>query len=80
MLKLANDIAAKDELTGLTMENNRIVDVEGLSKLFAQLKTFDRIEKLEFRQNGFNTAIMQAIRDGIVHKNELRVSPPASLS
>lgn len=65
-------IAAKDELTSLTLENNRITDTEGFGKLLSQLKTFERIEKLEFRQNGFTPIMSNCIRDGIIHKNELR--------
>ena len=74
VVALANDIAAKDELTSLTLENNRITDTEGFGKLLSQLKTFERIEKLEFRQNGFTPIMSNCIRDGIIHKNELRVS------
>ena len=74
VVALANDIAGKDELTALTLENNRVTDIEGFCKLLTNLKTFERIEKLEFRQNGFTPQMSTAIKDGIMHKNELRVS------
>jgi len=42
-------LAEMDDLTSFTFENNRIEDVEAIGKLFANLKTFDRIENLNFR-------------------------------
>ena len=54
----ANRLAEMDDLTAFTFENNRIEDVEAVAKLFANLKTFDRIENLNFRQNNFTTPIL----------------------
>lgn len=56
------------------MENNKIVDVDGMCQVFAQLKAYDRLEGINFRQNNFNDKLIEALADGIKMKKELRVS------
>lgn len=36
-------------MTQLTLENNNIVDVEGMCMVFASLKNFDKLEGVNFR-------------------------------
>ena len=45
----ANRLAELNELTSFTFENNKIEDAESICKLFTNLKTFERIENLNFR-------------------------------
>ena len=62
------------ELNALTIENNRITDVEAVCALLANLKNFDKLESLNIRQNDFTPAISAALAEGIANKKELRVS------
>ena len=59
----------------MTFENNEIVDVKGMCAVFKQLRSFEKLESLNFRCNkNFNDEIVQALSDGIILKKELRVS------
>lgn len=63
------------DLVSLTFENNVIQDEGAVASLFQNLKTFDRLENLNIRQNKFTNRIVEALCDGVMHKKELRVSP-----
>jgi hypothetical protein len=54
-VKTAEDLADMQELTGLTFENNRIEDEEGVCVLLRNLQNFHKLENLNIRQNKFNT-------------------------
>ena len=59
----------------MTFENNEIVDVKGMCAVFKQLRSFEKLESLNFRCNkNFNDEVVQALSDGIILKKELRVS------
>ena len=59
----------------MTFENNTIVDVNGMCNVFKQLKTFEKLESLNFRCNkNFGDEIVMALCEGIMLKKELRVS------
>jgi len=73
-LKIAKEIAALPDLTSLTFENNTVVDEESVCVLFQNLRTYERLENLNIRQNKFTQRITDALCDGIKHKKELRVS------
>jgi hypothetical protein len=52
-VKIAKEIAALPDLTSLTFENNIIVDEESVCVLFQNLKSYERLENLNIRQNKF---------------------------
>ena len=59
----------------MTFENNEILDIKGMCAVFKQLRSFEKLESLNFRCNkNFNDEIVQALSDGIILKKELRVS------
>jgi hypothetical protein len=59
----------------MTFENNNIVDVAGMCSVFKALKSFDKLESLNFRCNkNFNDDVVRALCEGIQLKKELRVS------
>lgn len=58
----------------LTFENNNIVDMEGISQIFASLRNYDKLEGINFRCNNFNEQVIEALCQGIKMKKELRVS------
>jgi hypothetical protein len=59
----------------MTFENNTIVDIPSMCNVFKQLKTFEKLESLNFRCNkGFGDEIVNALCEGIMLKKELRVS------
>ena len=62
------------ELQSLTFENNEIRDEEALCALFANLRTYERLENLNIRDNHFTFPIVNALAQGIADKRELRVS------
>ena len=47
--KILKDLKEKPELTQLTLENNKIVDIDGMCQVFAQLKSYDKLEGINFR-------------------------------
>lgn len=71
-LKFAKQIAAMPDLVSLTFENNVIQDEGAVASLFQNLKTFDRLENLNIRQNKFTNRMVDALCDGVMHKKELR--------
>ena len=59
----------------MTFENNNIVDIAGMCSVFRALKSFDKLESLNFRCNkNFNDDVVKALCEGIQLKKELRVS------
>ena len=59
----------------MTFENNNIVDIAGMCSVFKALKSFDKLESLNFRCNkNFNDDVVRALCEGIQLKKELRVS------
>ena len=59
----------------MTFENNTIVDVPGICAVFKQLRSFEKLESLNFRCNkNFNDDVIAALAEGINLKKELRVS------
>ena len=59
----------------MTFENNTIVDVAGICAVFRQLRSFEKLESLNFRCNkNFNDDVIAALAEGINLKKELRVS------
>lgn len=70
---MLKDLREKPELTQFTLENNKIVDVDGMCQVFAHLKTYDKLEGINFRQNNFDDRLIEALADGIRMKKELRV-------
>lgn len=73
-LKFAKMIAATPDLVSLTFEGNTIQDEAAVASLFQNLKTFDKIENLNIRQNMLTIRVVEALCEGITHKKELRVS------
>lgn len=68
------DLKERPELTKLTFENNNIKDFDGMCQVFQSLKSFDKLEGINFRQNNFNERVIEALAEGIKMKKELRVS------
>jgi hypothetical protein len=68
------DLKERPELTKLTFENNQIKDVDGMCQVFLSLKSFDKLEGINFRLNNFNEKMIEALAEGIKMKKELRVS------
>ena len=59
----------------MTFENNTIVDTKGMCEVFKALRSFEKLESLNFRCNrNFNDDIISALAEGINLKKELRVS------
>ena len=59
----------------MTFENNQIVDINGMCAVFKHLRSFEKLESLNFRCNkNFNDKIISALAEGINLKKELRVS------
>lgn len=59
----------------MTFENNNIVDVAGMCQVFRALRSFEKLESLNFRCNrNFNDDVVKALCEGINLKKELRVS------
>jgi hypothetical protein len=59
----------------MTFENNTIVDVPGICAVLKQLRSFEKLESLNFRCNkNFNDDVIAALAEGINLKKELRVS------
>jgi Leucine-rich repeat (LRR) protein len=72
--KILKDLREKQELTQFTLENNKITDVEGMCQIFLHLKSYDKLEGINFRQNNFDDRLIEALAEGIKMKKELRVS------
>lgn len=75
--KQAKDILAdlkdRKDLVQMTFENNEILDVPAMCNVFKQLRSFEKLESLNFRCNkNFNDDIVQALAEGINLKKELR--------
>lgn len=45
------DIKERKDLVQMTFENNTIVDVKGMCEVFKALKSFEKLESLNFRCN-----------------------------
>jgi hypothetical protein len=59
----------------MTFENNEILDVPGICSVFKQLRSFEKLESLNFRCNkNFNNQVVSALAEGIMLKKELRVT------
>ena len=59
----------------MTFENNTIVDAKGMCEVFKALRSFEKLESLNFRCNrNFTDDIISALAEGINLKKELRVS------
>jgi Ran GTPase-activating protein (RanGAP) involved in mRNA processing and transport len=57
----------------MTFENNEILDVQAMCNVFRQLRSFEKLESLNFRCNkNFNDDIVAALAEGITLKKELR--------
>jgi hypothetical protein len=61
-------------LTQLTLESNRILDADGMCQVFLSLKSLDKLEGINFRQNNFSDKLVDALAEGIKMKKELRVN------
>ena len=59
----------------MTFENNTIIDEKGMCEVFKALRSFEKLESLNFRCNrNFTDNIISALAEGINLKKELRVS------
>lgn len=79
-MQLAKELADMKDVTSLTFEGNIIQDEQAVCALFQNLKSFDKLENLNIRQNRFSPKITDALCEGILHKKELRVSFHATLT
>lgn len=69
------DLKERKDLVQMTFENNTIVDIKGMCEVFKALKSFEKLESLNFRCNtNFNDDVIAALAEGINLKKELRVS------
>ena len=73
-MSLAEEIAALQELNSFTFESNKIVDQEAICALFANLKSFEKLENLNVRNNRLSSEMVDALAEGIASGRELRVS------
>lgn len=44
-----------------------------MCQVFLQLKSYDKLEGINFRQNNFDDKLIEALAEGIKMKKELRV-------
>jgi hypothetical protein len=69
------DLKERKDMVQMTFENNEILDVNGMCQVFRSLKSFEKLESLNFRCNkNFNNQIIEALAEGVSLKKELRVS------
>lgn len=69
------DLKERKDLVQMTFENNQIVDVKGMCEVFRALRSFEKLESLNFRCNSnFNDEVIASLAEGINLKKELRVS------
>ena len=67
------DLKDRKDLVQMTFENNVIVDVGAMCNVFRHLRSFEKLESLNFRCNtNFNDEIVAALAEGINLKKELR--------
>lgn len=74
IVQLAQEMANLPELQSFTFENNQIRDEDALCALFSNLRTFERLENLNIRENNFSFNLVNSLAMGIQDKRELRVS------
>lgn len=73
VIQIQRDLLQRPDLMQLTFENNNIIDAEGISVVFSSLKSYDKLEGINFRCNNFNDKVIEALCEGIRMKKELRV-------